>query len=62
MESISTPRVTVAMAVYNVGPFVREAVDSVLSQSFCDFEILAACARCRIGLSVRYGPLPPLRP
>lgn len=38
---MSGPRVTVAMAVYNVAPFVGEAVRSVLAQSFQDFEILA---------------------
>jgi glycosyltransferase involved in cell wall biosynthesis len=37
---MNSPRVTVAMAVYNVAPFVGEAVQSVLEQSFQDFELL----------------------
>lgn len=35
-----TPRVTVLMAVHNGLPWVREAVDSVLEQTFTDFELL----------------------
>jgi len=35
-----TPRVTVLMAVHNGEPFVREAVESVLAQTFEDFELL----------------------
>ncbi len=34
------PRVTVLMPTYNVAPYVREAVDSVLRQTFADFELL----------------------
>lgn len=34
------PRVTVVMAVYNAEPFLREAVASVLAQSYCDFELI----------------------
>jgi glycosyltransferase involved in cell wall biosynthesis len=34
------PRVTVLMAVYNAERFLREAVDSVLGQTFTDFELL----------------------
>lgn len=34
------PRVTVAMAVFNNGPYVGEAIDSLLAQSFADFEFL----------------------
>jgi len=34
------PRVSVVMAVYNGGAFLREAVDSILSQSFADFEFV----------------------
>ena len=29
------------MPLYNVGPFLREAMDSLLNQSFTDFEVLA---------------------
>ena len=34
------PKVTVLMPVYNAGKFLREAVDSILAQSFTDFEFL----------------------
>jgi glycosyltransferase involved in cell wall biosynthesis len=34
------PRVTVLMPVYNGGAFLRPAVDSVLAQTFRDFELL----------------------
>lgn len=36
----STPRLTVAMSVYNNGPYVGAAIDSILAQSFGDFEFL----------------------
>jgi glycosyltransferase involved in cell wall biosynthesis len=32
--------VTVLMAVYNVAPYVRESIDSILNQTFADFEFL----------------------
>jgi glycosyltransferase involved in cell wall biosynthesis len=35
------PPVTVVMAVYNAAPFLREAVASVLSQTYRDFELIA---------------------
>jgi glycosyltransferase involved in cell wall biosynthesis len=35
-----TPRVTVLLAVYNGGAYLAEAVDSVLEQTFRDFELL----------------------
>jgi glycosyltransferase involved in cell wall biosynthesis len=35
-----TPRVTVLIAVYNGGAYLREAVESVLAQTFEDFELL----------------------
>lgn len=38
---LSRPKVTVAMAVHNVAPFVSEAVRSVLAQSYQGFELLA---------------------
>ncbi len=41
------PRVTVVMAVYNAAEFLREAVDSVLAQTYRDFELIAVedCSR-----------------
>jgi glycosyltransferase involved in cell wall biosynthesis len=36
----SSPRVTVLMAVFNGAEFVRAAIDSILAQSFADFEFL----------------------
>ena len=35
-----SPRVTVLLAVYNGGAYLREAVESVLTQTFGDFELL----------------------
>ena len=37
---MTEPRVTVLLAVYNGGAFLHEAVDSVLGQTFSDFELL----------------------
>lgn len=37
---MAVPSLTVAMAVYNNGPFVGEAIDSILAQTFGDFEFL----------------------
>jgi glycosyltransferase involved in cell wall biosynthesis len=34
------PKVTVAIPTYNGGEFILESIDSVLSQSFTDFELL----------------------
>lgn len=34
------PRVTVLMPVYNAAPFIREAIESILNQSFRPFEFL----------------------
>ncbi len=39
-EEKSMPRVTVLMPVYNAVKFLRDAVDSILKQSFSDFEFL----------------------
>jgi len=36
----NTPRVTVAIPVYNGDNYVHEALDSVLAQTFQDFEIV----------------------
>lgn len=35
-----TPAISVIMPVYNTGKYLREAVDSVLAQTFTDFELL----------------------
>lgn len=37
----ANPAISVLLPVYNAGRFIREAVNSVLSQSFRDFELLA---------------------
>src|SRR3954453_10350328 len=34
------PLVTVLMPAYNAGPYIREAIDSILQQTFTDFELL----------------------
>ena len=33
--------ISIVMPVYNATPFLKEAVDSILNQSFCDFELIA---------------------
>lgn len=38
--SLAQPRVSVVMAVYNASEFLREAVSSVLNQTFEDFELI----------------------
>ncbi len=38
--TLSFPRVTVLMSVYNAEDFLHEAIDSILSQTFTDFEFL----------------------
>lgn len=35
-----TPAISVIMPVYNAGQFLREAIESILNQSFVDFEFL----------------------
>jgi len=37
---MTTPSITVLMPVYNAAPYLRESIDSVLSQTFTDFEFL----------------------
>lgn len=38
--SESTPRVTVCIPVYNRAAYIEEAIESVLTQGFTDFELL----------------------
>lgn len=37
---MSIPKVSIGMPVYNGEPFIREALDSLLSQTFADFELI----------------------
>src|SRR5689334_14669061 len=37
---MTAPRVSVIMPMYNALPFVKEAIGSILDQSFQDFELL----------------------
>lgn len=37
---MKAPKITVLMPVYNAGPFLREAMESILCQTFADFEFL----------------------
>ena len=39
-RAVATPPVTVLMSVHNGEPFLREAVDSILAQTFGDFEFI----------------------
>ena len=38
----SVPQVSVCMSMYNASLYIRECIDSILSQSFRDFELLIA--------------------
>lgn len=38
--AVSPPAISVAMSVYNNAPFLRAAIDSILAQTFGDFEFL----------------------
>lgn len=40
MQEVTSPRVTVLMGVYNGAEYLRQAVDSILGQTFRDFEFL----------------------
>src|SRR5690242_13776714 len=35
------PRVSVLMTIYNPGPFLAPAIESLLAQTFADFELIA---------------------
>jgi cellulose synthase/poly-beta-1,6-N-acetylglucosamine synthase-like glycosyltransferase len=39
-SNVSNPRVSVIIPAYKVAPFIREAIDSVLAQTFGDHEII----------------------
>jgi glycosyltransferase involved in cell wall biosynthesis len=39
-ESVARPKISVLMPVYNNAPFLGDAVESILSQSFPDFEFV----------------------
>ena len=40
MSTTDSPQVSLLMPLYNAAPFVREAVESILAQTFTDFELL----------------------
>lgn len=40
MQSLTTPSVSVVMPAYNAAKYLREAIDSILSQTFTDFEFI----------------------
>ena len=37
---LSIPRVSVLMTVFNAGPYLREAIESILGQDFHDWEAI----------------------
>lgn len=41
MSNHSTPLVSVILPVYNAEPYLSEAIESILNQSFTDFELIA---------------------
>ena len=40
MENVESPKISVVMPVYNGERFLREAVDSILNQTYKDFEFI----------------------
>jgi glycosyltransferase involved in cell wall biosynthesis len=40
MKEINEPKVSVLMPVFNGLPFLKDAIESILSQTFCDFEFI----------------------
>ena len=40
VETAHIPKVSIGMPVYNGEPFIREALDSLLVQTFTDFELI----------------------
>ena len=43
------PQITVAMPAYNAAAHIREAVDSILAQSFEDFEVFLSSVPHNVG-------------
>lgn len=42
MQSLQkVPKVSVLMTIYNAGPYLKEAIDSVVAQTFSDWELIA---------------------
>jgi glycosyltransferase involved in cell wall biosynthesis len=39
-KSMTTPRISVAMSVYNNAPYLSHAIESIVAQTFADFEFL----------------------
>ena len=40
LDSTPTPRVSMVMPVHNGARWLADAIDSVLAQDFCDFELI----------------------
>ena len=40
VENIKSPTISVVMPVYNGGKYLKEAIDSILNQTYADFELL----------------------
>lgn len=36
----TSPAISVCMSMYNAAPYLRECIDSVLAQTFADFEFI----------------------
>ena len=68
LESRAYPRVSIGMPIYNGERIMRESIDSILAQSFTDFELIIsdnastdatreiALEYCRAGRSVSLFP------
>lgn len=42
MDYLALPRVSIGMPVYNGANFIRQAVDSILAQTYADFELIVS--------------------
>ena len=40
MKNLNFPLISVILPVYNVSPYIKEAIDSILNQTFSDFELI----------------------